>query len=330
MKHLKTVTTTALLTAVCSTSAMASDDGLAAVAAASALILSQLSSDSDDDSGPQVTFVPSIGYQNKRLDFDQKYTAGQNQGRKAELKTDIPTVNLSLTAAYEKFFATIKYETELAHADGSSKEFYPNPAKPLYYLNVPGENTDIEREDMSVTFGYNVWDKLNVFMGYMKGKTEFTPDPGCRFSSPATSCLPLAAGKAANLAFDNEWSGKTNYYQSYEEDGPYVGISYSWQIADAGSLSFSAAYADMDGEYRDNYAGNPNESFKYTGDSTGTSYGLTWTAPLGESSNYFLDLRQQEYDMDAKDATGFTINKGGKVETTETMTSVTAGVQFYY
>jgi len=309
--------------------ATAGDDGILAIIAASALIASQMN-ESADASSDEFTFIPSIGYQHKRLKFEQEYTAGFNQGRTAEFDATIPTLNTSFTIAKSRLFLTFKYETDLADASVTTKE---NTAGFLaYQLNIPGGSTEVEREDMSLTLGYNVWKSLNIFVGYMKGKTELTPDAGCGFSAPDSGCLdagfnPTPSARL-NLALDHQYSGLTNYQQTYEEEGPYIGLSYAWQIADIGSLSFSAAYAKMDGEYQDNYAAIANENFKYTGDSTGTSFGLTWTAPLGESSNYFIDIRKQKYDMDADDDNGNF--PGAAVETKETMKGLTAGVQFYF
>jgi len=96
-------------------------------------------------------------------------------------------------------------------------------------------------------------------------------------------------------------------------------------------LSASFAYAKMNGEYNDNLnlgsALQPNLNF--SGDTTGTSIGLTWTAPLGESTSYYIDLRQQSYKMDAKDPTGSNPNLA-YLSSNETMNSLTAGLQVYF
>ena len=123
----------------------------------------------------------------------------------------------------------------------------------------------------------------------------------------------------------------------YTEKGPYIGASYAWSIADAGVLSASFAYAYMDGDYEDNMMPDTTgvfngsiEPFRYSGDTTGTSIGLTWTAPLGESSSYFLDLRRQQYEMSASDDTGLALYNGTKLDSKETMQGFTAGLQFYF
>lgn len=302
--------------------ATAGDDGMLAVVAASALIASQMNESASDDSN-QITFVPSIGYQQKVLNFEQEYTAGDPlvKGRSIDFEADIPTLNASFTMGWGKFFLTMKLEESLSNPGVSVDE--NTNLDNVYYLTPPGNHTEIEREDKSLTLGYNIWNKLNFFVGYMKGETELKPEPSFLFT--ASDPTPRV-----NLAFDHYYDGLGDYRQNYTEEGPFLGASYAWQIADSGTLSFSAAYANMDGEYRDNYGSYVDESFNFQGDSTGTSFGLTWTAPLGENSNYYIDIRQQKYEMDSTDSTGFAANAGAEVSTEETMTGFTAGAQFYF
>jgi hypothetical protein len=301
--------------------------------AMSAIALSTASAFADEDAG--ITFVPSIGYQQKQLKFDQKYNATAGSG-KADFDVTLPTLNVSLTTSYKRVFATLKYEQNIA--DGSTTADETQPMTPTYYLNIPGGKTTVDRKDMSFTLGLNVWRSLNIFVGYMQGETKLEPQIGCSFVDPELTCDPNTNPNGlSNIAFLHNYGGGVavtgNYRQKYEEDGPYVGANYSWQIADAGALSVSVAYADMDGKYTDN-ASDPNHyftgmlPFDYQGDSTGTSIGLTWTAPLGERSNYFIDIRQQKYSMDAKERSGNF--PGNEVSTDETMEGITAGVQFYF
>lgn len=317
--------------------ATAGDDGVLAIVAASALIVSQVNESAGSDSD-EITFVPSIGYQHKRMKFEQEYNLAAGGGT-ADFDVDLPTINVSLTAGYKRMFLTAKFEKNVGDTTTEADEI--QPATPTYYLNIPGGLTSVDRKDMSLTLGYNIVSTLNLFVGYMKGETNLKPEIGCVFVDPEFTCDPgTNPAGLSNLAFLHNYYGTraSSYEQEYTEDGPFVGLSYAWQISDIGVLSFSSAYAKMDGEYKDNYAPvfepsfdplNPLD-FKYTGDSTGTSFGLTWTAPLGESSNYFIDIRQQKYDMDADDDTGSSAFVGASVKTEETMKGLTAGVQFYF
>jgi len=311
--------------------ASAGNDGALAVIAASALIAGQINSDeTKNDNG--ISFVPSVGVQSKQLTFDQTYSGAQSN--KAKFSISMPVLSTSLTTAYNKFFLTLKYEKSLSDSSTGTNETLILGGSNL--IAIPGSETTVERQDQSITLGYNVWSKLNLFVGYMKGKTTLTPDASCQILNPPS--LPPSNCLITNRAFIHAYlSGNNNYAQEYTEDGPYVGLSYAWNIADAGVLSASYAYASMDGKYKDNMAHDPTnffggtvERFAYSGSTTGNSIGVTWTAPLGETSSYFLDLRQQKYHMSGEDDTGLALYSGVHLSTDETMKSVTAGVQFYF
>lgn len=279
----------------------------------------------DDSSG--LAFVASLGFQDKKLSFDQKYSGLASND--AEFSVHLPTANISFTTAYKRVYLALKLEKSIVDTSTTTDEtdrslLNPQNANLIAY---PGSEVDVSREDKSITLGYNAWRKLNLFVGYLQGETELKPNPFC--ANPFGGCTQ------ANYAFLQYYLGQPAYKQTYTEEGPYVGLSYAWQIADAGSLSASFAYATMNGQYVDNaydptgVFGGSFQAFDYRGDTDGTSIGLTWSAPLGESSSYFIDLRQQKYSMDGEDKTGGP-NAGTFVKTEETMQGITAGLQFYF
>ena len=194
-------------------------------------------------------------------------------------------------------------------------------------------STNVEREDFSVTAGYNVWGDFTLFAGYMDGETTFTPEPACPTRGGDTDfpiCgtdgigLPSVDG---NLAQDHFVLGLPAYEQTYEEDGWFLGGSYAWKISDVGTLSFSLAYADLDSTYRDNFGGKGSGGdFKFDGDATGLSYGISWSQPLTKRMGYYLDLRSQDYDIDSKDSNGNF--PGAKASSQEVITTFTAGLRW--
>lgn len=117
------------------------------------------------------------------------------------------------------------------------------------------------------------------------------------------------------------------YEQTYKEDGIFVGGSYGWKLMDTGTLSFSMAYADLDSTYEDNYFPEDGDDFKYTGDADGFSFGLNWSQPLTEHVGYYLDARTQKYEANTDDDNGNF--PGTKSDVKETITTFTAGVQWY-
>lgn len=301
------------------------------------------------------TFVGSIAYQDKELSFDQKYSGAANND--ADFSVNLPMLTASFTAAYKKFYASVKMERNLSDTSTSTNE--TNRAEEDLTSNLlthEGGTVDVGREDVSITLGMNVWKSLNVFVGYLEGKTELSPDPFCANPFPPSNDdgffdpndPVLTACSRSNRAFQQFFIGDTPsesnppffyvenqeaYEQEYTENGFYIGTSYTFRIAEAGNLSLSFAYADMDGQYKDN-ANDPENAFSnfvafdYEGSTTGTSIGLTWSAGLGERSAYFIDARRQSYSMKGSDQTG--LFDGVSLRTDEEMTGITGGIQFYF
>lgn len=295
----------------------------------------------------EVTWVPSIAYQHRQLSFDQTYGKSGGNPSVANFDVTLPMVNVSLTAAVNKFYVSAKYETSITEATTSVDE---TDRVALYgqanLIAIDNSQTDIEREDFSLTFGYNVWRRLNVFAGYLSGKTTITPEPAVNldffFNPDEYNRAWLMADEVKNFG-----QSRPTYVQEYTEAGPFVGFSYAWTVGEVGTLSASFAYADMDGKYEDNAqcandfftTGNDCYKYKWEGDSTGTSIGMTWTQPLTDHVAYFIDLRQQSYEMEGVDKTGavdYTALPAqvpiyeGTVETKEEMTSLTMGIQMYF
>lgn len=253
-----------------------------------------------------VTLVPQLGFQWKTLDFEQDLTGGDIlDDEKGDLDVDLPSVSLSLTAIYQKFYVSMKYEGSVSN--NSTDSDVPFTSGTDDFGNVL-DDTEVDREDFSISLGYNVWEGMNLFVGYLDGKTTLEPT--------AISSVTNGLG---------ETFYPKNYEQKYEEDGWYFGASYGWRLFNAGTLTVNAAYADLDATYKDNFGSG--EDFKFTGDADGYSAGITWSAPLTEKVGYYLDARMQSFDADADEDNGNFPNS--KAETQEDITAFTAGIQWY-
>lgn len=280
-----------------------------------------------------LTIITSAAYQNKNLSFDQKYSGAANN--RAEFSVDLPMLSLGVTTVYKKFFASLKWESNLSDTSTSTNETDRSTVGQANLIALPDSKVEVGREDISLTFGFNVWKSANIFIGYLDGKTTLTPNPFCGdFQTTSTDLCGRLNRAGFQYALEDEGlvANQPTYEQEYTEKGLFLGGSYGFNINDIGTLSVSLAYASMDGKYEDN-AQDPSgltnfRKFDYEGDSTGTSLAVTWTSPLGENSAYTIDLRRQAYSMDGKDQTGNLSNV--QLETDEEMVGLTAGVQFYF
>lgn len=286
----------------------------------------------------QIVLIPSIAFLEKKLDFYQKNGAGAGAGEiETEFSAWMPMLDVSLTAGYQKWYLTIKYDHTFTDVstDTDEEPVITSSGNARYFWQPPGTDMQVEREDKNITIGYNVSGGLNIFAGYMDGETTITPPPTCQNPIIYTPFPPVTQiyCQAYNFAWlrlrdhntNNPGQPLDDYVQTYTEEGPYIGFSYAWQPMELGTLSFSAAYAQMDGTFSDNIGVGGAGSFNAEGDVDGVSVGLTWSQPLSERTAYFIDVRRQEYDMDSKDE-----QSGIAFETSETMTGVTLGIQLYY
>lgn len=302
----------------------------------------------------ETTFVASLAFQSKEINFDQRYSG--DAVNQAEFNVHLPMIVAGLTVAKGRLYASLRAEKNLSPTSTTTREtdrsrvFEPN------LLTHPGGTIDTAREDYSFSIGYRVYERLNVFVGYIAGETRLTPDPFCAnpFAAPPPGELAdhpdETACSRSNRSFlqfylgdlpeqlDNPPAyyaeGQAEYQQTYKERGMFAGASYGVPIKELGALGLSFAYASLDGEYSDN-ANDPNNgfdgtftAFNFKGSTTGTSIALTWTAPLGSRTAYYIDLRRQAYSLDATDRTGRL--SGVFLDTDETMLGITAGLQVYF
>lgn len=277
-----------------------------------------------EDSGPSDwVFAVQASVQSKNIEFSQDFESPNFRG---DVEVDLPMFSLGGTMGYKKFYVTYKYETEFKREAANSTVPFTGTTS-FFDLSTTEVRTELEREDWSVTVGYNVWRGLSVFGGLMAGETVLQPDPQC-LTGPG--CNPVFS--TANLAQTHADRGTRAYYQEYEEDGYFYGASYAFRIADAGSLSLSVAYADLDGSYRDNWLGG---FFDVDGESEGLSVSVGWSGSITEHLGYFAEVRSQMYDQDMDGILDVTPSTPAdavflSIDTEEDMLSYAVGIRYIF
>ncbi len=265
----------------------------------------------------ELIYIPSVAVQVKNLEFNQVINEPNNITTSGGLSVDIPVLQYGITAIYGNFFGALKFESALTDSVTDSD---------VPYTTIPGKTTlaKVDRNDLILNLGYSISPGFSVFGGFMQGKTNLLPSPN---SSGVLASLENnnVSSLNLNLAQAAAERGEAKYEQEYIEKGFFLGSSYSYTLEGLGSITASAAYAMLDGEYSDNFSPATNENFEFSGDTTGTSLALSWSAPISDNVGYYLDIRMQSYDMDGKDSNGnFT---GYSVDTEENITSLTAGIR---
>ncbi len=137
----------------------------------------------------------------------------------------------------------------------------------------------LQREDNTLTLGYNLWRTLNIFAGRKTGSTELQRS---------------ALGSSTDLV-----------QVEYRESGNFVGLSYNADFGVRGQLGLSLAYANLPTKVTETVLGTSIQSITTTGTTTGTSYGIKWTGTLTDRLDYNIGYKLSKYKFtDKAQATG--------------------------
>ena len=192
---------------------------------------------------------------------------------------DFPEVNFNVTfkmfgvggtVLKNGYYFDVSYQKSLDEEDSFRLE---DPALPG---GVFAETFKGDREDYALTFGKKLLDnRLGLYGGYKAGTSEA--------------------------------SGNQGQELSFKEDGFFIGANYGWPIADKGVLSVNLAYADLDGDLKED-VNNPAFASPAvlavpldtdaSSDAQGLSYGLSWSSRLTQKLSYSLALDARNYTFD--------------------------------
>jgi hypothetical protein len=203
-----------------------------------------------------------------------------------EFEPKLWTLNFSPSLAWHGFFLTVGLERSLGEGSTSGQ------------TSGGYQDRRYSREENSITAGYDVWRGITLFAGYLDNKTT-TNTTQIQNNVTTLSTTELA------------------------EKGPYYGVGYSYRFAGGGSIAASIAVTRADGSSTTR-SSNPQNSNQGNGDVEGTSYGLSWSAPLTGSLFYRLGVKATRYDFT------FTDNLGFQRQTKQDYNALYLGVANYF
>ncbi|KAB2929591.1 MAG: hypothetical protein F9K25_10465 [Candidatus Contendobacter sp.] len=187
------------------------------------------------------------------------------------------------TIATGQFFGDFYYQSTLNETAYSNMEEQKGDVVYRY------GDVDAKHYDWALSLGYMITEQWSVFAGYKSGKTNW--DQSYNYNDPVSDLF--------------HGSGSTD--GKFEQNGPFLGTSYSFQIG-PGALTFKIAYAYLDGEYEDNSQGKSyiiepqpvlyNQVVYLDGNSNAYSLGLSWTQSLTDNLGYSIGLNYHRYEFD--------------------------------
>jgi len=208
----------------------------------------------------EINFIPRTWIGVSDYSFDQAPRKGAMPDG-----SDFPEVKFDATLLIAGIGLTSVYDRfflDLSYQDSSEETDSFSGAN--YYEKFEGD-----RRDYSTTLGMKILDyRGTIYIGYKNGKTS---------------------GR-----------GKAGTQLTFEEDGPFVGASYGWVIADAGFLAINAAYADLDGKLKEVPGSRYPSGLHMNADceTTGLSYGISWNSKISEKMSYAINYDVNDYTFD--------------------------------
>jgi hypothetical protein len=219
----------------------------------------------------------------------------------AKLDHDLtfPVYQINGAVAYKKFYVVVNLADSLSDANVSEEE----------------DTGDASRYDRDISLGYQVTANWGVFVGYKTGKTEIDYQ--------------------TREALD-EGGPVSTREESYKQEGPFAGVSYALKFDQAGKLTLSLAYADLDAtnKFARDVEGDDEEDTKepefddltgtVRGDSKGLSYGVRWSIPVSGNLLYYASFKINDYQQD------LTVDGKKYDNIDQTITYFTTGIVFVY
>lgn len=208
-----------------------------------------------------------------------------------ELKIDGLILGIGGTVVSGQFFGDFYYQSTLQEtAYSSTDEQGVNGDIP--YNQYQGD-VNAQHDDWAISLGYMINSQWSVFAGYKSGNTDW--DQPFRINVRSEN--------------DNSLITDGNVDAKFEQDGPFLGTSYSFLIG-PGALTLKAAYAYLDGTYKWNYdqvvyppfSGkdpyNSLQKVELDGNSNAFSLGISWMQPLANNLGFSIGVNYHKYEFD--------------------------------
>lgn len=222
-------------------------------------------------------------------------------------KIDFHVASLSVSAGFEKYFASVLYEKSLSEEpielaiDNSQLSKYPS----FGFQNSGAGNAG--RSEFSMVGGYNFTNSFSGFVGYVNSEVNISN----LSQVVVTDVEPQNSQGSINALLVFLYGGV-----NYSTRGPFVGAGYRWPIGELGALSFSIAYAHLSAQGEINSSAHfeqqnytlPNGASNWihsdtspvptssigssiSGNASGFSYGVSWFGKFPGDSDWLHNLR---------------------------------------
>lgn len=210
----------------------------------------------------------------------------------------MPLLGVGTTVFANRFFLDFYFQKAFSGSDIATNTqgyYYESTGPSLEDFVI---DSDFERKESSLSFGYALSDQWVLFTGYRMAETSFADS--ISFDDKGTNARTRAR-EERNISF--------------AQDGFFLGSTYVYSFQEYSAITFSAAVAVLEGEYdsrghviREQTGSvdsrpqitSEETGFDQKGDTVGLNLGVTWKGRMAEKIGYSVGVDGYSYDFEAK------------------------------
>jgi len=204
---------------------------------------------------------------------------------KVKLDDELPFLGVGATLVYDKFAVDAYYQTTNTADIDDNGTFLVGTSEVSYI-----RNTELERQDFALSFGYSFARNWSLSFGYKYGETNYD------WTDLEQDGKGGTVGEAVK---NNNFVGK----------GPFLGVGYNLPLW-KGVLAFNIAAGLLDGEittsrvHKQGYSSevtliNRERKEQVSSNASFVKIAINWNAPITEHLSYGILLNGYKFDFNA-------------------------------
>ena len=236
-----------------------------------------------------------------------------------EFKDTLPVVLGGMSFFIDRFFIDLNAQKAFNGSDidfqSTSFSYSSLDVVSINQLHDTRLDADFDRTEYAISVGYFINERIAVFAGYKRAKTEFDNVEGSGTFSRSSSIPGIFSSTL-------QGSIKSDENFDFEYDGPFVGVAYGLNVNKdffKGVLSFNSAAAFLNSDFERNVTGKViyddggevpfEEELDNEGNTLGVMLGLKWQGLIkqglitqDDNIGYSIDVNAYQYNFDADDS----------------------------
>jgi hypothetical protein len=238
---------------------------------------------------------------------------------KFKFKDTLPVVLGGVTFFIDRFFIELNAQKAFTGSDSDSQSssfsFIDNAGVTNSELRDTRLDADFDRTEYAISVGYAINERIAVFAGYKRAKTEFDNVKGSgNFKRRFLSSSQLPVLEEGSIESDGNFD--------FEYDGPFVGVTYGLDVNKdflKGVLSFGFVAAFLNSEfererkgkiiYDDGFERTFEDDLNSKGETLGETLGLKWQGLImqhlikqNDNIGYSINVNAYQYNFEADDS----------------------------